>query len=468
MRDLVVALGWIVMMPLLLTSPHVGVLLWVWVALLSPNDLLFGFMSSVPFNKIVAVITLGLMLIGKEKKDPYLDTTWVLLLVFALEATFVFMGSIVESEDGTDLYTKLMKITVLAFVILLVMNTRHRLHLLILAIAVSVGFLIVKEGIISLLTGGGHKILGTGAFGDNNSVAVTVLMVIPLIYYLARYSAVFVVRIGMFVVLGLSVTTVVMTFSRGGFIGLIVLAAFMMKNSRNKLASLLLIILAGGLTYVLAPGAWFERLNTIEASDTDLSFMGRVIAWKISWLIAVDHPLFGGGFHAVQRLLVWDTYKPFLYQLDFIATPPPDTKPHAAHSIYFEMLGDMGFVGLGLFLALLGTSLWNCSRIYKMARHHPSLAWAADLARMLQVTIVVYMVTAAALSMAYFELIYIIIAITSRCRRTVTLALAAENAVASNKSDKVAVKLPLEPVRSTFGRPARWDAALKGARRPSR
>jgi putative inorganic carbon (HCO3(-)) transporter len=259
----------------------------------------------------------------------------------------------------------------------------------------------------------------------------------------------------------------VMTFSRGGFIGLLVLAAFMIKNSRSKVASLLLVALACGLIYILAPESWFERLNTIESADNDASFTGRIVAWKISWLIAVDHPLFGGGMHAVQRLLVWDTYKPSLYRLDFIPTPPADSRPHAAHSIYFEVLGDMGFLGLTLFLALLGTSLWNCSKIYRMARNQPSLAWAADLARMLQVTIVVYLVTAAALSMAYFELIYIILAVSSRCLRTVKLTLAEENALAARKIGRQTNAPALVPLRSGLQRPARWMPELTSPRPPS-
>jgi probable O-glycosylation ligase (exosortase A-associated) len=221
------------------------------------------------------------------------------------------------------------------------------------------------------------------------------------------------------VVLALMVVTVVMTFSRGGFLGLVVLAGFMVKNSKNKVASFGLVAAAGVLIWLLAPAAWFERLNTIESADNDGSFMGRVVAWKISWLIAMDHPLFGGGMHAVQRLLVWDTYKPLLPQLDFIPTPPADSSPHAAHSSYFEILGDLGFVGFTLFVSTLLAAFWNCHQIYKMSRARAELAWAAELSRMMQISMVVYVLTTAALSMGYFELLYIMVGLLSRCRRTV-------------------------------------------------
>ena len=162
--------------------------------------------------------------------------------------------------------------------------------------------------------------------------------------------------------------------------------------------------------------------------------MGRVVAWKMSWLIAMDRPFFGGGMHAVQNLLVWSTYRPLLPSLDFIVTPPADVVPHAAHSIYFEVLGDTGFVGLFLFLGALASALYNCSWIYRQARGHADLVWAQDLSRMIQISLVIYLVTGAALSMGYFELIYIVLALTSRCRRTVALALAARTAPASHAS----------------------------------
>lgn len=456
------AVVWAALLPACLMSAHVGVLLWVWVALLSPNELLSGFMAGVPFNKVVAIIALGLMCVSKEKKDFYRDSTVVVLILLGLAATVSWANSIVSTASTTDLYQKLLKEIVLAFVITSVMTTRHRIHLLVLIIALSLGFQAGKEGLISILTAGGHKILGNGALGDNNSLATALLMVIPLIYYLFRQSAVRVVRIGWLALLGLSVITVVMTFSRGGFLGLVVLSAFMIKNSKNKLAGFLMVAVAGVLIYSLAPASWFERLNTIEQADNDGSFMGRVVAWKISWLIAMDHPLFGGGMHAVQQLLVWDTYKPFLYQLDFVKTPPADVVAHAAHSIYFEVLGDLGFVGLTLFLAMLAIAFRNCQGIYRMSRGHASLAWAADLARMTQISLIVYLVTAAALSIAYFELIYIMIALMSRCRRTVQLTLAEEAITRAGQQDVAGKTLRPASARPAFakapgraGRPAR-------------
>jgi probable O-glycosylation ligase (exosortase A-associated) len=415
---------WMALLPLSLMSAHVGVLLWVWVALLSPNELLMGFMAGVPFNKLVALTTTFLFFASRERKEPYLDSTVVLLVLLVLSATISWTLGLAPGDDTTELYEKLLKEVVLAFLITAVMTTRHRLHLLVLTIVLSLGFLAVKEGLISLLTAGGHKIIGSGSIGDNNSLATALLMIVPLTWYLARYSAVRAVRLGLYAAMGLSVVTVVMTFSRGGFVGLLLLGLVFVAKSGSKLRAMVLVAAAGALIYALAPDAWFERLDTIQTADNDGSFMGRVVAWKISWLLAMEHPLFGGGPHAIQHLAVWSAYRPYLGSLDFIPTPPADVIPHAAHSIYFEILGDLGFVGLSLFLTLVGVALWQCQSVIRQTRDHPALYWARDLASMAQISLVVYLVTGAALSMGYFELLYIMLAMVSRVRRVVRTALA--------------------------------------------
>jgi probable O-glycosylation ligase (exosortase A-associated) len=93
-----------------------------------------------------------------------------------------------------------------------------------------------------------------------------------------------------------------------------------------------------------------------------------------------------------------------------IYAPEPD-RVHDAHSIYFEVLGEHGFVGLALFL-LLGLMTWRtASSIIGQARGHPEKRWAADLAAMVQVSLVGYAAGGAFLGLAYFDFYYTLIAV---------------------------------------------------------
>jgi len=430
MRDLLFAGIFTFLLPLCAISAFVGVLLWTWVALLPPNDYLYSFMIGVPINKIVAIVTLFLLIFSRDKKRPYFDMAQLLLVLLAFAAIASWAYAIVPSDLSDDLFQKLLKEIVLALAITTLMTTRLRLHLLLVTIVVALGFISFKEGMIGLLTAGGHKVDPVPSIGDNNSIATALLMIVPLAVYAAQYSAERVARIGMWCATGLSVVAIVMTFSRGGFIGMMVLGLILVANSRRRVSALLLVAAVAVTIFVLAPESWFERLQTIRDTGNDSSFLGRVVAWKISTLIALDRPLIGGGPHAVQNLLVWQTYKPDIGLFDFIATPPPDATPHAAHSIYFEILGDMGFTGLFLFLAMQAVTLANTRWITRNTRNHPRLAWAADMARMVQISMVLYLITGAALSLGYFELVYILVALVSRLKRLVRDELAAEAKIA--------------------------------------
>ena len=430
MRDLAFAMIWVVLFPVALWSAHVGVLLWIWVALITPNEQLYGFMSGIQFNKIVAAVTVLVLFLNREKKRFYLDATVIAMVLIAVIATASELYALVPTDDGWNLYQKLLKEFALAILITGIMWTRNRLHMTVAVLCISLGFTSVVEGLEYVVSGGGHKILGTGAIGDNNSIALAVLLIIPPLYYLARWSEVKLVRLTMMAVALISVITVVGTFSRGGFVGLIVLALFLIGSAKNKIPAILVAGVIAALVVFAAPPEWFSRIDTI--SDTtggavgDGSFIGRVIAWKISTLIALNNPLLGGGFHAVQRFPVWMHFREAMAVLDFIPTPEADPLvPHAAHSIYFEMLGDLGFSGLVLFLTVLFASLYNCIWIVLRTRARSELFWAGDLARMLLVSLVIYMISGAALSMAYFEGFWILVAIISRLRRTVKLELVA-------------------------------------------
>jgi len=176
-----------------------------------------------------------------------------------------------------------------------------------------------------------------------------------------------------------------------------------------------------------APESWFDRISSIHSSVAETgenaSFIGRVVAWKISTLLALDYPLTGGGFDAVAQPKIWYHYLEHLPEMNFISTPVIPPFPLVAHSIYFEVLGDLGFPGFIVFISILGMSIFNCGRIRRQTRGRPELEWAEDLARMLQISMVVYAVSGAALSFAYSETYWILVAVISRLNRTVQEAL---------------------------------------------
>ena len=455
MRDLFLLTFWTIATPLSFMSPAAGVTFWIWDALLAPTELVYGFMGAIPTNKIVAIVTLIGLSLRQDKRDLYLDRVGYLLLALGVTATFSHLSSLTAIESESYIYQKVLKEIALAFALMFTITNRRWIVVCIIVLSASISFLGVKEGLISLLTAGGHKIIGSRAVGDNNQLALVLLSTVPMLMFLSKYFEKRWLRIGSLAVIALDLITVIMTFSRGGFIGLIVLALLYLKNTRNRLQSSLVLIVIGLSLAALAPEAWYTRVDTINDAADDGSFMGRVIAWKISFLIAEYNPFFGGGFHALQDWRVWETYSKFFGELSWVPTALPDFYPHAAHSIVFEVLGDLGFIGFFTYFLLFALSFLSLRSVKALCAEHSQLRWARDLASMLQMSLILYLICGLALSVAYVELIFVFFALSSRLRRTVlqakaVLSLSVAGTLGMTKSNKVlhpAMRVGLNTVR---------------------
>jgi probable O-glycosylation ligase (exosortase A-associated) len=426
MRDLAFIASWVLLVPLALQGAHLGVLLWAWTSLLAPNDVLYGMGASLPYGKISALLTFALLLFGRGGgMKMRWDATVLLMLALALSALVSqMMGLTAEAASGWDLYQKYVKILLLAVVVTAVMRDRMRLHALLLVICLGIGFTGLGEGAKFLLSGGGHKVEGTPSTGDNNQIGLDVLMILPMMFYLHATAHRRMLRLVCVAVGIMCAICIIATASRAAFVGLVVLSILFVVGSRRKVPGLVFIALLALGGAQLVGHAWVARMNTIDNAENDDSFLGRVGAWKVSTVLALHNPMFGGGMHAIQHYDVWTTYLPEAQQLDWFGTPPP-RDIHAAHSIYFEILGDLGFVGLFLFLALFAVALRNAIAVRRMVRRsrRPDLAWAATLAGALQASTIVFLIGGASLSAAYYDIDYLIVAILAVLRDMVERAL---------------------------------------------
>jgi hypothetical protein len=122
------------------------------------------------------------------------------------------------------------------------------------------------------------------------------------------------------------------------------------------------------------------------------------------------------------------------------------------HSNYFEMLGEQGFIGLGLYMALLFYSLLTASTLKWRIRRNPKLLWAQYFPDMLQVAILAYMLGGTFLGRAYFDLFYHLVASIVILK---SLVLAQESTVA--EPVKVAARrfTYAHPATALLPRPAR-------------
>lgn len=424
MRDLLYYSCWLFILPISFLSAHIGVLLWIWVAILPPANLLYGLSGIVlPFNKIIAAIVFFVLITSQCKKDFYRDKLITLVVLYGIVVTLSYLFAEYATPSSDLQFDKFWKEVVLFFLITGLMFTRHRLHHVALITSIAFGFVMVKEALIFLLTAGGHTIQALWTVGDNNGLALALLMVIPLLLFCAKYTAEHWVRIGMYVTAGLGTVTVIATYSRGGFIGLIVLGLMLLKGSKYKVRAIVGVGILAVMLYALMPDQYLDRIHTIKEAGSDSSFEIRLLAWKINYLLAVDHPFLGVGPYGS---LAWSNWMLHMGEATQWLFPSPlILNSFVAHSIYFQVLGDTGFIGLFLFVLILATAIIKTIQTQRLARKDPALEWTGELARATQISMAVYCVSGAALSLVYFELLYIILAVISRNHRTAVQLAAA-------------------------------------------
>ncbi len=266
--------------------------------------------------------------------------------------------------------------------------------------ALSLGFYGIKGGIFTILGGGVSHVLGPDEsfIGENNALALALIMTVPLLLYLFFQEKRRWLRYGLAGAIFLCSISIFGSQSRGALLGVIAMAIFLWLKGRRKVLVGTLLLAVTTTVLLLMPNAWWARMGTIEAYNQDASALGRINAWWTAWNVAT-HNLLGGGFDMFT-------------QKTFMAYAPDPLNVHAAHSIYFQVLGEHGFIGLGLFLAIALFTWLRCSEIIRMCKRDPERKWAADLAGMLQAAFVGYAVAGAFLSLAYFDFYYDLIAIT--------------------------------------------------------
>lgn len=85
---------------------------------------------------------------------------------------------------------------------------------------------------------------------------------------------------------------------------------------------------------------------------------------------------------------------------------PEPFRVHDVHSIYFEVMGEHGFIGFGIFILLALFSWLRANQVIRECKNDPERKWAADLAAMIQVSLIGYGAGGAFLGLAYFDLTY--------------------------------------------------------------
>uniref|UniRef100_UPI003F6D41BF putative O-glycosylation ligase, exosortase A system-associated n=1 Tax=Pseudomaricurvus sp. TaxID=2004510 RepID=UPI003F6D41BF len=327
MRDLLVAALVFGSLPFILKRPYIGILVWSWLSYMNPHRLTWGFAYNMPFAQIVALTLIMAIFMDKSKKSIPVDKTTITWGIFFVWLT---LSTIFAMYPGSawPMYDRIFKIQLVTVLTIMLMTDQKKIDWLIYVIVLSLGFYSIKGGVFTILTGGAYRVWGPpGSFvEENNSLALATLMVVPLMVYVYQTTIYKWLKPLMLLAILLSLASALGSQSRGALVAILALAGYFWISSSYKVLTGPLLIVMAIVAFSFMPESWHTRMETIQNYQEDASAMGRINAWQYSINVANDR-LFGAGLQS------WKLESFMMYAPDPLAV-------HAAHSIFFGVLGD--------------------------------------------------------------------------------------------------------------------------------
>jgi hypothetical protein len=363
----ITALGFIGMFSLgclvTIKRPFIGLLLYFFVFYMHPPGKYWGaYLPEIRWTFIVAVLTLVSLFIHEKKIGNWTKfRSTKLLIAFAIlivvQSPFVI--SFAWHKEYIVLFVKML---ILVFLMVTLINTKKRLIQTILVNVVCAGYI----GLNALQTHGAGRFENAGlpSIEDSNLLAIHIIPIVVLgaVLFLCEHFGK--QRYLLLIPLAFMGNLIIMTGSRGAIAGLLVAGCFIIlfvtKEFRGKFikwGSVALIALS-----FLSLGLIMERFEAItpaeEGGVAEKSADSRVVIIKAQFEMFKSHPIIGGG-HRTTLLL-----SPDYIPAEFL-TQTAIGGVRGSHNIIMSIFVDHGLIGGFIFFILIVGSVRQGIRISK-------------------------------------------------------------------------------------------------------
>jgi putative inorganic carbon (hco3(-)) transporter len=419
LRSLYLVLVFFAIFGIGLGVPFVLTLGYVWTDIFRPQSVAWFLMPQIPVALVMGAAAIGAYLLLDRRSPPRVGAVTVLTLGLALWVTLTGIWAEVPVAAWEKWDWAVKSILFSAF-IPFVIRSRNQIEAFLQVCVFALAANLIPYGAKTILTGGGYGydfglLRGNSLLGEGGTLATAALLTIPPILFLRNHSKIVplnrLTRFGYLALVIFALATVIGTHERTGLVGILVLGAFVWVQSKRKI--LVGALCAAGATVIImsASASWFERMGTIQNYQQDTSAQTRLLVWEWTFNYALDHPL-GGGFDA--------------YRINTIVHPAtPETgearveMARAFHSSYFEVLGEHGWVGLALFLALIAATLRELRRVIRQCADEPNLVWCSDCASALKTSLFVLIACGAFIGIAFQPFYFYLFALSVSLREYV-------------------------------------------------
>lgn len=404
MHDIALGIFLVISIGLVFRFPYIGLLLWALLSIMNPHQFTYGFVRTVPWNLLVVIVTVLAWSISTERKAlPTGPTTTLVFLLLAWSTFATFYAF--DPSFSWPYWNRAWKTVAMACFAGIMTTNMVRFQALMWVVALSLGYYGVKGGLFTLASGGASHVFGppNSYIYDNNMLADALVMALPILNYLRLHSRNYLIKVGIAASVIVILVSIFGSYSREAYIALVVVSIAFWFRAKNKIIYPIVLAAIAIPSFYMMPESIFHRMASIQHYNTDDSFLTRVDSWWVAYRYALDHFPFGAGFYGMNLRAVWDPYIP--------------GEMHAVHSIYFQVLGEQGAVGLLLYLLIIASSFINFSRIRKDTKGVAEYAWLRDLATMMQLSLLAFCVAGAAAPIDFFDLFFLWVLLSARLRQ---------------------------------------------------
>ncbi|MBS0483298.1 MAG: putative O-glycosylation ligase, exosortase A system-associated [Proteobacteria bacterium] len=403
-----------------LRRPFIWVLAYLYIDILAPQKVSWGFLSAVPISLIAFVLAFFGWLLLDDKSDSRFSLRQGLILILLIYCGVTTLTADFP-EAAAGKWAWVWKALVFAIFLPLTLRTRLRIEAAALVMVLTAGAIIIDGGIKTLTGGGGYGELrlfvndNTGLY-EGSIISAVASAVIPLVVWLMKHGTIFPPdwRVKLFgaALIFSCLLIPIGTQARTGLICVALVALLSLRSTKRRVLYVTLAALAAVVAIPLLPASFTSRMSTIENHESDRSASTRVQVWKWTLDYVADHP-FGGGFEAYRgnKIRIETTQVEGSGGNISVQSVESYDQARAYHSAYFEMLGEQGWPGLILWLWLMLSGVWQMERIRARwkKRTGEGQTWQAPLAEALQQSLLVYMTGSLFVGIAFQPFCYMLI-----------------------------------------------------------
>jgi len=391
-------------------EPFLGVAVYYFFAVLRPQYIwIWALPQEVRWSMFVAVGTLAAMVMNSGSASAVTEAAgtdlrqqeprrfgpchWAMLLFAGWVVLTYFTAQ--NRDAGWPWFNVYIKLFLMFFVSALLIRTLQQVWILMVVSALALGYIAYEVNFLYLRSGYmGIYFNGYGGM-DNNGAGLMLAIGIPMCIFVYMGTR----RWWRWVFAGfvpVLLHAVLMTYSRGAMVALLVAAPVVFLRGRNKFQLLLAAIAIAAVVPILAGPGIRARFFTINTYEDESSARLRFASWESAYRISLDYPILGVGVRNANL---------------FSAQYGADMVGRTIHSQFLQILADNGYPGLLFYVSTLVTAAISLRRVRRWTRERDDeegrMAYAVACG--IESGLAVFCVGSIFLSLEVFELPYVLL-----------------------------------------------------------